>query len=62
MSKTIGERFTNIRKCTLTRESKAQSDMLNAHTDQSSVTKSKGLHPQVVGIEDKEIRMTSSYL
>lgn len=48
MSKTIGERFTNIQKCTLTRESKAQWNMLNAHNDQSSETKSKGLHTQVL--------------
>lgn len=48
MSKTIGERFTNIQKCTTTRKSKAQWDMLNAHTDQSSVTKSNGLHTQVL--------------
>lgn len=48
MSKSIGERFTNIQKCTKTRKSKAQWDMLNAHTDQSSVTKSNGLHTQVL--------------
>lgn len=45
MSKSIGERFTNIQKCTKTRKSKAQWDML---INQSSVTKSNGLHTQVL--------------
>lgn len=61
MIKSIGERFTNIQKCTKTRKSKAQWDMLNAHTDQSSVTVERFTYPGV-GIEDKKIRMTSSYL